>query len=132
MNMDERIEQELALLRRHYEQVEYVAEGRWVRIWPVTTGLGWSENPVAAAFQIPTGFPGAPPYGFYVPVGLVHNGKEPQSYQAKAQSQPPFEGEWAMFSWAHDGSWRATSDLITGSNLFNWSRSFRDRFAEGS
>jgi hypothetical protein len=130
--MDERIEQELALLRRYYEQVEYVPEGRWVRIWPVMTGSGWSEDPVAAAFQIPSGFPGAPPYGFYVPAGLLHHGKQPQNYQPEAPSQLPFEGRWAMFSWAQDGSWRATSDLVSGSNLFNWSRSFRDRFAEGA
>ena len=130
--MDERIEDELRLLRRHFEQVDYVAEGRWVRIWPVETGSGWSHNTVAAVFQIPTGFPGAPPYGFYVPVGITHNGSEPQNYQPIAPSQPPFEGEWAMFSWAPDESWRATSDLVTGSNLSNWARSFRDRFAEGA
>jgi hypothetical protein len=129
--MNERIEEELALLRHDYDEVEYVAEGGWVRVWPVTTGPGWSEDPVPAAFQIPAGFPGAPPYGFYVPVGLTHNGGQPQNYQARASSQPPFGGEWAMFSWAQDGGWRATSDLVTGSNLLNWSRSFRDRFAEG-
>jgi hypothetical protein len=130
--MDERIEEELALLRRHYGELDYRPEGRWVRVWPVVTGAGWSQDPVAAAFQIPVGFPGTPPYGFYVCSGLAHEGKQPQSYQPRASTQPPFEGDWAMFSWAHDGSWRATSDVVSGSNLFNWTRSFRDRFAEGA
>lgn len=130
--MRERIEQELALLRQHYAEVDFVPEGMWIRISPVRTGPGWGMDPVSVAFQVPTGFPGAPPYGFYVPVGLTHNGNPPQSYNNQPPTRPPFEGEWGMFSWAHDAGWRATSDIVTGSNLFNWSLSFRDRFREGA
>jgi hypothetical protein len=130
--MQERIEQELSLLRRHYAEVEYRPEGRWVRIWPVATGPGWNLDPIPVSFQIPAGFPGTPPYGFFVPSGLTHQGAQPQSYESRTATQPPFERDWGMFSWAHDGSWRATSSVVNGSNLFNWTRSFRDRFAEGA
>lgn len=126
------MEEELALLRERYEQVDYVTEGRWIRVQPVRTGAGWSQDPVPAAFQIPSGYPGTPPYGFYVPAGLTYNGREPQSYQRAPSTQPPFEGEWDMFSWQQDGDWRAKVDVVTGSNLLNWIRSFRDRFAEGA
>ena len=130
--MQDRVEQELALLRHHFAEVDYVTEGGWVRVWPVRTGPGWSSDAVPVAFQIPTGFPGTPPYGFYVPVGLTYHGEPPQSYNARPPTRPPFEGEWGMLSWAHDGSWRATSNIVTGSNLFNWSLSFQDRFREGA
>lgn len=129
--MDERIEQELELLRKRYEEVEYVAEGRWVRVCPVRTGAGWSQAAISAAFQIPGGYPGTPPYGFYVPAGFTHNGAQPQSYQPMP-SQPPFDGQWGMFSWQQDGNWRPTADLVAGSNLLNWIRTFSDRFAEGA
>ena len=130
--MRERIEQELELLRRRYADVDYREVGDWVRIHPVPTAAGWSQPEISVAFQIPQGYPGTPPYGFYVPRGLNYGGAQPQSYQDLAGTQPPFEGEWGMFSWAHDSGWRATGDVVGGSNLLNWTMSFADRFREGA
>jgi hypothetical protein len=130
--MRDRIEQELDLLRRRYAEVDHREDGDWVRIHPVPTAAGWSKEVIPVAFQIPQGYPGTPPYGFYVPRGLNHQGGQPQSYQDLAGTQPPFPGEWGMFSWAHDTGWRPTGDIIGGSNLLNWTLSFADRFREGA
>jgi len=129
--MEARIEAELTLLGRQYTKVDFVEQGRWVMIAPVLIGVGWSMKEVPIAFQIPPGFPGTPPYGFYVPAGLTYNGHQPQSFQPQA-SGVPFSGAWSMFSWGHESGWRATADVVTGSNLFNWARSFALRFAEGA
>ena len=129
--MIDRIEAEIALLRKHYQVVDFVSEGRWARLQPYRTGAGWSIDPIAVAFQVPIGFPGAPPYGFYVPADLRHGGAVPGNYQPNPK-QPPFDGRWAMLSWATDGSWFPTADLMTGSNLLNWVLSFADRFAQGA
>lgn len=130
--MEDRIRKEIQLLRTRYEEVEYRPEGRWVRLWPVPTAPGWTVDPLPAAFQIPTGYPGTPPYGFYVPSGLTFNGKAPQNCQPSPSSPPPFQGGWMMLSWTHQQGWHATSDLVTGSNLLNWALSFSDRFEEGA
>ncbi|HXG06097.1 MAG TPA: hypothetical protein VNI77_02085 [Nitrososphaera sp.] len=85
------------------------------------------------AFQIPlAGYPGVPPYGIYAPAGLTFKGVLPDNYTEPASAQPPFGGTWGVFSWTpEDGQWRATADLVTGSNLLNWVLSFADRFREG-
>lgn len=130
--MEERVSQELGLLEGHYAEVNYEADGRWVLVSPVDTTPGWSRESIPVAFQIPPGYPGTPPYGFFVPAGLVFNGQEPRNFKASPPKKPPFDGQWSMFSWAHDNSWRAAADLVAGTNLLNWVRSFRDRFKEGA
>jgi hypothetical protein len=56
----------------------------------------------------------------------------PANYTEPAGNQPPFAGQWGVFSWAHiEGEWRATTDPVNGSNLSNWVSGFADRFREG-
>lgn len=130
--MQERIEQELALLRGRYADLEYRLEGQWVRIPNYPLPTGWSRSPTAVAFQIPVSHPGTPPYGIYAPVGLTFNGGRPDNYTEPAPTQPPFGGTWGIFSWAPaDGEWRPTADPATGSNLLNWVIGFATRFREG-
>ena len=131
--MKERIEQELTLLRRHFPNLEYQEEGQWGRILSYPLPEDWSRTATDIAFQIPlAGYPGTPPYGIYTPSGLTFRGVRPDNYTDPAPSQPPYEGTWAIFSWSpEDGQWRATADLITGSNLLNWVLGFADRFREG-
>ncbi len=130
--MEERIEQELALLRSRFPDLEYKEEGRWVRIPSYPVPEGWNRSATGVAFQIPPGHPGSPPYGIYVPGGLMFKGERPNNYTEPASNQPPFGGTWGVFSWApQDGQWRATADLVTGSNLLNWVLGFADRFREG-
>lgn len=130
--MEERIQQELLLLRSRYSALEYVAEGHWVRIPGYPLPKGWSATSTDVAFPVPVAFPGTPPYGIYAPVGLTFNGQRPANYSEPAGTQPPFGGTWGVFSWAPaDGAWRPTADPATGSNLLNWVVGFGTRFREG-
>ena len=130
--MLERIEQELALLRQRYPDLEYREEGRWVRVPSFRICPGWNREMTDIAFQIPVGFPGAPPYGIYTPAGLMFNGSDPKDYKEPSPTQPPFSGSWGIFSWTTlDGKWQATADLTQGSTLLNWVTGFADRFREG-
>ncbi len=130
--MELRIDQELTLLRTRYPALEYRADGYWIRLpdYPLTDG--WSRRLTDVAFQIPTGFPGTPPYGIYIPAGLTFNGVRANNYTEPASTQPPFGGTWGILSWTPvDGQWRATTDLRSGSNLLNWAISLAERFKEG-
>jgi hypothetical protein len=130
--MEDRIAQELALLRKRWGGLEYRDDGRWVKIPSYPLPEGWSARATDVAFQIPTGFPGAAPYGIYVPAGLRFRSETPANYTEPAGTQPPFGGSWGVFSWAPvDGEWRPTADPVTGSNLANWASGFADRFREG-
>lgn len=130
--MDERMNEELELLRTRFEGVDFLVAGRWVRLSAVPTGPGWAPSEVPVAFQVPPGYPGTPPYGFYVPATVTHEGRQPKNSQCPPSVAPPFEGDWMMLSWTQAGNWRATADLVRGSNLLNWALSFRDRFSEGA
>jgi hypothetical protein len=132
--MQERINKELALLRREYPDLEYRPDGRWVRIPAYTLPAGWSRETTAVAFDIPPEFPAGPPYGIYVPAGLTFNGQRPDNYTEPASKQPPFGGTWGVLSWTTvDGRWRATAepDALRGCSLLSWVNGFADRFRDG-
>jgi hypothetical protein len=128
----ERIGAEMALLQQAFPGVEH--RESWVRIPGVKLPPGWTPDVVDVAFQISDVFPGAPPYGIFVPVGIRFNGQMPQNYSEPAGSQPPFGGVWGIFSWsvADGADWRPTASVEHGVNLLQWARSFAKRFAEGA
>jgi hypothetical protein len=130
--MQERIEQELQLLRKRHADLEYWAEGRWIRIPGYPLPEGWNRGSTGVAFQIPTAYPAGNPYGIYVPAGLTFKGQRPNNYTEPAPTAPPFDGIWGVFSWDPVADhWRPTADLVSGSNLLNWVSGFADRFREG-
>lgn len=131
--MKERIEQEIALLKKYFPDLEYSEAGHWFRIPNYSLPEGWNRAKTDVAFQLPpAGFPGTPPYGIYTPSGLIFKVSRPDAYTDPAPAQPPFGGTWAIFSWQpQDGEWRATVDIHSGSNLLNWVRGFSERFKEG-
>ena len=129
--MHERIEQELALIRQRFPDVEYREEGRWVRVSSYPLPEGWNREATDVAFQIGEGHPGTPPYGMYVPSGIRFQGGVPGDYTEPASNHPPFGGEWGFFSWSHDETWRPTVDIREGANLLHWVRGFKGRFEEG-
>ena len=125
----DRMSEELALLRRHFPQAEQ--HGSWIRI-PGYLILApyWSRESGTVSFEAPTGYPGNPPYSFYIEGGLrlkVANGV-PQNYQEPAAT--PFPGIWGKFSWSQDGNWKPTADVVSGNNLLNFVSTFADRFQE--
>jgi len=94
---------------------------------------GWNREVTEVAFPIPVGYPGTPPYGIYVPAGILFNSMRPKDYTEPAPSQPPFGGTWGIFSWTlGDGQWRPAADAASGPNLVNWVLGFGVRFREGT
>lgn len=132
--LQDRMQAELDLLRRFFPAAEWhpLGAGGWVRIpdfkFPPSI---WNRTSDTVCFEVPAGYPGQAPYGFYVTAGLqLQNGTSPQSYQDGSSTL--FAGNWGKFSWAHDGTWRPTGDITTGSNLANFVLTFADRLREAS
>ena len=129
--MQERIQAELTLLRQDYPDVEYHPEGHWVLVPSYPLPEGWNRTVTDIVFQIPEGYPGAHPYGFYVHSGFQFQAKPPGSYNDTAPAQPPLEGPWGFFSWYPSNGWFPSADILRGANLLQWVSSFRERFTEG-
>lgn len=128
----DRISAEVALLRRIFPDLEQ--HENWVRLPRLPLPTGWTPSPSDVAFQISDAFPGAPPYGIFVPAGLRFNGAVPQNYTEPAGSLPPFGGAWGVFSWsvADGADWRPSASVEHGVNLLQWVRGFTQRFLEGA
>ena len=90
--MQERIEEELELIRQRFPDVEYQEEGYWVCVSSYSLPEGWNRETTEVAFQISQGHPGTPPYGMYVPSGLRFQGEKPNNYDEPAGNEPPFVG----------------------------------------
>ena len=129
--MNERIAQEVDLLRSQYSRLEHREEGIWFLLpeYEIREGV-WTTNLPDISFQVTTKYPGQKPYGFYVrlPFSLA-SGEEIKN--ATPSDDPPFTGAWLKFSWDMP-EWQATSDLQSGYNLLNWALSFRKRLDEGA
>ena len=127
--MQERVEEELRLLRTRYPDLEYVAQGYWIRVKGYPLPKGWNRDVTEVAFQI-VAAPAAP-YGIYVPSGLCFNGQMPANYNDSSGSVP-FPGTWGMFSWSPgEGEWRPGATVSNGTNYLNWALGFSIRFEEG-
>lgn len=134
--MRARIEQEFALLRQYYPEIEHKehAGEDWFRLPCYPFPPGWrigskeiTETPVV--FKIVAAYPTGEPYGFAAPAGINFKGKPPQNTGSVVNY--PFDGEWQHFSWAPD-DWAPTGDPKKGSNLLTWVRSFAHRLKEGA
>jgi hypothetical protein len=128
--VQERIEQELTLLKARFPKIQYEPNGRWLRVPSFPTGTGWNRATTDVVFQIPVGYPGTSPYGIYVPGGLLFNGQRPNNYTEPAPTQPAFQGSWGIFSWSPE-EWRPGATASGGFNLVNWVVGFSQRFQEG-
>ncbi len=129
--MNERIEQELELLKTVYPDLEWHPESFWVRIpsYPLPDGV-WERSEIELAFQVPQNLPGQQPYGFWVRPGLrLANGGTPTNY-VYAVSTPLGEG-CGQFSWSPI-SWQPKAEITAGSNMLNFARSIADRLREGN
>jgi hypothetical protein len=134
--MRPRIEQELALLRSFYPDIEHKEHGGedWFRLPRYAFPAGWriGNEPIVAApivFKIVASYPTGEPYGFAAPTGINFNGTPPQNTGSAVS--PPFKGSWQHFSWAPDG-WAPSGDPRKEPNLLSWVRSFAQRLKEGA
>ena len=131
--MTPRVTKEIELLQRAYPSMKHDGNS-WIFIPSYPLPTGWNRTATDVAFQIPAGYPATPPYGVYVPVGIRFGVAAPANYTEPAANQPPFPGQWAIFSWAPgDGEWQvATTEVIGRASLLSFVRGFHDRFVEGA
>src|SRR5262249_7273459 len=112
-----------------------VAGDDWFLVPRYTLPAGWRIGEVAAervpiAFFVAPAYPTSAPYGFLAPIGMNCNGNSPTN-TSNPPKAPPFDGTWLHYSWSAE-SWAATDELLRGSNLLHWCRSFAERFKEGA
>ena len=129
--MEARIDHELRLLRTRWPELQYDDPGRWVFLPRYPLPAGWNRGVTDVVFQIQVNHPGAAPYGFLTPSGLLFNNQVPTNYQDPAPTPPTFSGRWGFFSWSPE-DWQPHADVSVGSNLFTWAQSFSRRFLEGA
>jgi hypothetical protein len=123
----ERIEQEVALLRQRFPRLEQKDD--WIRLPDYPLPPGWNRDKTDVVFFIPPPYPGSPPYGFFVPIGLRCGSNPPGSYKEPAKETVPFDGQWGKFSWTpEDGQWLAKEPITAGRNLLNWTEGIASRF----
>jgi hypothetical protein len=126
----ERIQEELALLKSAYADLEYLPAGHWVRIprYPLPDEV-WNQAEVEVCFQIPESIPAQQPYGFHVRPGLsLRSGQAIDNYSYPAPTG--FGSDWGKFSWQLL-AWAPKEDIVSGTNMLNFARSISDRFREG-
>lgn len=125
--MSERIEAELALLRRVHPGLEFLDEEFWVRLATYPLPPGWSADEVALAFRIPPSV-AVQPYGFWVyPSITLADGRTPTNYTANVEI--PFGSGWSQFSWS-PLAWRPHTQIEKGDNMLHFLRSISDRLGD--
>lgn len=132
--MDGRIREEFDLIIRRFPDAILSQCLTWIHFpkYKLPEGRNWNKSEIPVCINIPRGYPGAMPYGIYVPTDLRCNNQIPGSFQPKAKNSPSFPGDWGMFSWSPvNGQWKPSSDISKGSNLYNFLLTFQDRFNEG-
>lgn len=133
--MEERLKEEIELISKYFPNVILSPCKKWILIskYKLPTDRNWNKEEISICINIPNGLPGVMPYGIYVPSDLRCNNQVPGSFQPNANNKPPFEGNWGMLSWSPvPGEWKPNADIRKGSNLYNFIRTFKDRFNEGT
>ena len=130
--MSERLDDELALLKTEYPDLEHRRDGDvdWVRVpsYPVTTKT-WGRETVEVACHFPAQA-GQAPYAFRVRPGLaLPGGGTPSNYSYPVTT--PWGDDWGQFSWSPT-TWLPAADLRAGANMLKFVRSFAERLAEES
>ncbi len=131
--MDERIENELEIIREYYSDIEYESEGHWFLIpeYPeMPDEPKWTPQPMPVAFYPRQGYPAQKPYGMFVPADILVDGDEPDNFKPNPNKQPPFDGEWGQLSW-QPKEWNPAANVAEGANLLSFALTFKERFREG-
>lgn len=128
--MRERLAKEFELLKTRYPAVKYLEDG-WFIVPDHPLPAGWNRSTTDVAIWAKPEYPGAQPYGIYVPIGIRFGQAVPQNYTEPTNPVPPDGQQWGIFSWTMEIGWYPTADVVSGSNLLKWSRGIEKRFAEG-
>jgi hypothetical protein len=131
-----RLDEELALLRERYADLDYRADGHWVRLPKHAAPKDlWQPSELQVAFQIPPS-EGTAPYAFHVrslgevavPLEAI-SGKPIGNYTHPTST--PWGTDWGTFSWAFE-EWRPRNPITAGTTVLDFARSIADRLGEGA
>lgn len=127
--MRNRLDQEVALLRKQYPGVRHNQNFDWVVVEDVTLSAGYNRDTTDILLIIPAGYPETPPDNFWVPPGLrLENDGQPDAFNPNHRTH---EGEeWDRFSWHEDDGWAPSKDVKDGSNLLTFMRTVEERLEE--
>ena len=126
--MQERIAQEIALLKERYPDLEYGQNYDWIIIPDFPLPEGYNRTATKLLFLIPNTYPHTAPDCFYVETGLrLANGNLPSNYNE--EMSVPIPGPWGYFSW-HPEIWQARDEIQKGDNLLSFIRVVNFRLRE--
>ena len=127
--MDERLEEELTLLRGRWPDLDYDEDGRWVLLPDYSMPGPIEQDEAVVCFQVHRRHPQQAPYAFWVRKPIELTSGQPFD-NVKDGSDPPFEGDWLQFSWRLE-NWKPGPTPKEGTNLVNWAHSFHNRLKDG-
>lgn len=124
--MEERIQNEIALLKRLYPDIKCGEKLDWVLIPQLVLPTERFNKPTTRIlFRIPAGYPQVGPDNFFVDLDLrLKDGSCPPAFNANSQSSSgaaPISGDWGWFSW-HPNAWRPAATIDGGDNLTGFVR----------
>lgn len=129
--MKDRIEAEIALLRRVYPSLVHGEALDWVMVPDyLLPPASYNRTSTRLLVLLPSIYPQSPPDNFYVDVGLrAADGSGLNNYSEGGGV--PIPGSWGNFSWHSDGEWKPGVTPETGDNLTTFFRSVNIRLREG-
>lgn len=130
--MQERVQAEVKLLEREYDDVTLSEDGSHVIVHNLALPRDYNRDQTDVLLKIPDGYPDTPLDNFWVPAGFrLDGGEQPDRLSTDHLS---FDGQsWDRFSWhlEDDSPWRPHADPEEGSNLLTWMHSVEQRLEEG-
>ncbi|MGH2352755.1 MAG: E2/UBC family protein [Chloroflexota bacterium] len=124
-----RVDQEVGLLLRWFDQVDYDHVGRnWVLVHEYPLPHRFNKPSTPALLLIPADYPQVPPDGLFIDKGLNIPG---HYFQQQDRRNPFGDKDWAWLC-AHlaQRSWRPSADVVGGDNLVTLLGLYATIFAE--
>lgn len=127
--MKDRLDEEIALLRKEYQAVRHGENYDWVVVEDVQLPDEYNRDGTDVLVFIPSGYPETPPDNFFVPNGLqLSNGGQIDNFSKNHQTHEG--GQWDRFSWHEEAGWSPSKDVEDGSNLLTFMGTVEDRLEE--
>lgn len=126
--MQERIAEEIRLLKEKYHSLQFGEGYAWVMIPDFNLPDGYNRKTTRLLFLISASYPHASPDNFYVDAGLRFANNNPLTNYSEG-AQVPIQGSWGCFSW-HPEVWQSSSEISKGDNLLTFIKSVNLRLRE--
>ena len=128
--MQDRIIQEIALLKEKFPNLQHGENYDWVMVPDFPLCDGYNRKSTKLLFLIHNTYPHTAPDCFYVEIGLrLINGNMPSNYNE--EMNVPVGGNWGYFSW-HPEIWQPTDQIEEGDNLLSFVKVVNLRLREAN